>query len=195
MPQETTVDASTEKPKPIAEIAPTTESTPPKAIRKAPSKTFSIPDRSALRQQINQPKTDEQPVEQKRAESPVNYRDTPFDEADIKAEWEKYIQQQAAAGNHQELTILKEKFEVSGTEIVLSITNAALEGTFEKVKSDLLKHLRNSLQNDAITLRSQVVELDQSKMLYTDQEKFEHLKKKFPALKDLQEKLGLDPEF
>ena len=100
-----------------------------------------------------------------------------------------------AAGKSQEMIILKEEYMLRGSEIVLSITNAALEPTFEKVRADLLKSIRNEVQNDSITLRSQVVELDKSKMLYTDQEKFEHLKKKFPALKDLQEKLGLDPEF
>jgi len=39
------------------------------------------------------------------------------------------------------------------------------------------------------------VDIAREKMLYTDKEKFEHLKKKYPALKDLQERLGLDPEF
>ena len=71
----------------------------------------------------------------------------------------------------------------------------ALVPSFEKVKVELLTALRNSLENDTITLQSKVVQIDKSKMLYTDQEKFEHMKKKYPALRDLQEKLGLDPEF
>lgn len=105
------------------------------------------------------------------------------------------MKQMEAAGRHQELIILREQYQVNGSEITLSITNAALEPAFEKVKSELLKSIRNGVQNDTITLRSQLVEIDKGKMLYTDQEKFEHLKKKYPALKDLQEKLGLDPEF
>ncbi len=100
-----------------------------------------------------------------------------------------------AAGRHQELIILKEQYALSGSEITLSIANEALVPSFEKVKAELLTALRNSLENDTITLRSQVVQIDKSKMLYTDQEKFEHMKKKYPALRDLQEKLGLDPEF
>jgi len=55
--------------------------------------------------------------------------------------------------------------------------------------------LRNGLNNDGLTLKSEIVDVSREKMLYTDQEKFEHLKKKYPALKDLQERLGLDPEF
>ena len=44
-------------------------------------------------------------------------------------------------------------------------------------------------------LKSQIVEIEKGQMLYTDREKFSYLKEKYPALKDLQEKLGLDPEF
>ena len=135
-------------------------------------------------------KQEEQPVV-----APSSERNQPFDAASIKGAWNAYIAKMEAAGKSQETILLKEDYTLKGSEIVLSITNAALEPTFEKVRADLLKNIRNEVQNDSITLRSQVVELDKSKMLYTDQEKFEHLKKKFPALKDLQEKLGLDPEF
>lgn len=94
-----------------------------------------------------------------------------------------------------EVVILKEKYKVKGTEIMVSIANEALEPSFEKIKSDLINFLRDGLENDTLTIKSQVVEISREKMLYTDQEKFEHLKKKYPALRDLQDKLGLDPEF
>lgn len=100
-----------------------------------------------------------------------------------------------AAGNHQEVMILKEKYHVEGHAITLEIANEALESAFEKVKADVLQSIRDGLRNDTITLKALQVQIDKEKMLYTDQEKFEHLKKKYPALKDLQEKLGLDPEF
>lgn len=100
-----------------------------------------------------------------------------------------------AAGRHQELVTLKEPFELEGTDITLNIANEALIPSFEKVKADLLAALRNGLENDSISLNAKVVEVEPSKMLYTDHEKFEHLKRKYPALKELQEKLGLDPEF
>ena len=91
--------------------------------------------------------------------------------------------------------ILKEKYHVNDNAIVLEIANEALESAFEKVKSDALQSIRDGLKNDTITLKSKLVQIDKEKMLYTDQEKFEHMKKKYPALRDLQDKLGLDPEF
>lgn len=122
-------------------------------------------------------------------------RSKAFTEQGLKDEWDRFLKKMEAAGRHQEVIILKEPYDLNDSEIVLSIPNEALVSTFERVKSELLVSLRDGLGNDSLTLRSVVKEIDKSKMLYTDKEKFEHLKKKFPALKDLQEKLGLDPEF
>lgn len=96
---------------------------------------------------------------------------------------------------HHEALILKEPFDFQENVITVKIGNEALEGTFERMRSDLLSQIRNQLQNDHIQLRSEIIELEKKNMLYTDKEKFEHLKKKYPALKDLQERFGLDPEF
>ena len=118
-----------------------------------------------------------------------------FNEEGLKAAWDGFTKKMEAASRHQELIILKEQYSLNGSDITLAIANEALVPSFEKVKVELLTALRNSLENDTITLQSKVVQVDKSKMLYTDQEKFEHMKKKYPALRDLQEKLGLDPEF
>jgi DNA polymerase-3 subunit gamma/tau len=99
------------------------------------------------------------------------------------------------AGRHQEVMILKGNYHIDGHAITLEIANEALESAFEKVKADALQSIRDGLKNDTITLKSAQVTVDKEKMLYTDQEKFEHMKKKYPALRDLQEQLGLDPEF
>lgn len=162
---------------------------------KAPSKTFSIPKFDALKQEINKPKEETATEEETVAQPIVTGKETAFDMEALKAAWKDYMDKMEAAGNHQETIILKEQYELNGSDIILHIANEALVPGFEKVKVELLYALRRSLENDKITLRSKVVQVDQSKMLYTDQEKFEHMKKKFPALKDLQEKLGLDPEF
>ena len=122
-------------------------------------------------------------------------RQNAFDADQLKLAWKGYMAEMEAAGRHQELVILKGSFELEGTDITLNIANEALVPSFEKVKADLLAALRNGLGNDGISLNAKVIEAEPSKMLYTDHEKFEHLKQKYPALKELQEKLGLDPEF
>ena len=182
--------------KPVATSAPEAV---PKPVEKKPTKaspkTFSIPKLDALKQEINKPGKEFDAKDEAEAQPMVSARQNAFDEDQLKLAWKGYMAEIEAAGRHQELVILKEPFELAGTDITLNIANEALVPSFEKVKADLLAALRNGLGNDSISLNAKVVEVEPSKMLYTDHEKFEHLKRKYPALKELQEKLGLDPDF
>jgi len=160
------------------------------SIRKSPSKTMSVPtDLNALKEEINKPKEEETEQEEEK----VDLRDTEFTAEAFEVAWQDFL----AKGNFQNLDqeVLKNPYQLEGTKVMISIPNEALVSSFEKFRSELLQHLRNSLKNDHISLHSKVVEIAQEKMLYTDREKFEFLKNKYPALKDLQDKLGLDPEF
>lgn len=153
---------------------------------------MAIPtDLNALKQVISQPKEEDS----KEAEQITNLRSSEYSEDQLAKAWEEFKANFEAKSLYHEVLILNEAYKVDEHKITVSIPNEALESTFEKFRGDLLAHLRNSLKNDHISINSQVVELEREKMLYTDREKFEHLKKKYPALKDLQDKLGLDPEF
>ncbi len=77
----------------------------------------------------------------------------------------------------------------------IQIHNSILEVTFDKLKVDLQSHLRTVLQNDAIKVELEKLENASKKMLYTNKEKFDHLAEKYPAIKLLQEKLNLDPDY
>ena len=109
--------------------------------------------------------------------------------------WQDFLLRKEKEGKHSEVTILKASYELSGEEVTLPIANEALLSTFEKIKTELLSYLRDSLANDRLVVKTKIVQLAKEEMLYTDLEKFEHLKKKYPALQKLQEALGLDPEF
>lgn len=167
--------------------------TPPPArptLKKASSKTKAIPmDLNALKEEINKPKEEEQSEEEEK----VDLRDTPYTPEDMQKAWDEFIDK----GNFQNLDqeMLKNPYQLEGHTITVSIPNEALVSSFERFRADLLQHIRNALKNDHITLQSKVVEVAQEKMRYTDREKFNYLKEKYPALKDLQDKLGLDPEF
>ena len=124
---------------------------------------------------------------QKRAET---YSTEQFEE-----KWKLIADSYESKGQHHEALLLREKYNIADHIITVNISNEALESTFERIRTGVLEKLRNALKNDHIQLRSKIVELEKKNMLYTDKEKFEHLKKKYPALKDLQEKFGLDPEF
>lgn len=154
---------------------------------------MNIPtDLGALKAEMNKPKVEENSKEESEEEK-IDLRNSEFTPDDVKRVWQDFIDQ----GDFQvlDLEVLNQSYELAGTQVTVSVPNDALVPGFEKIRGELLKHLRTALNNDHISLQSEVVELDQEKMLYTDREKFEFLKKKYPALKDLQEKLGLDPEF
>ena len=79
--------------------------------------------------------------------------------------------------------------------MIITLSNDVLKITFDRVKADLQGFLRTNLKNGRIILEATVTETAQEDMIYTNNEKFTHLAKKHPALKELQEKLGLDPDY
>jgi len=59
-----------------------------------------------------------------------------------------------------------------------------------------LLFLREKLNNSIIKIEGDLQkEKSGNNKLYTNKEKFEHLAEKNPMVKNLQEKLGLDPDF
>jgi len=154
---------------------------------------MAIPtDLSALKQEINKPKEEAQSEE---TEANVQLRSKDYSEEQLSKAWQEFTARFKSKSMHHEVLILEEQYKIRDHQITVNIPNEALESTFEKFRADLLLHLRDKLQNDHITLSSEVVEIKREKMRYTDREKFDYLKEKYPALRDLQEKLGLDPEF
>ena len=91
--------------------------------------------------------------------------------------------------------LLKEPYVLDANKVIVTLSNEVLNITFNYLKSDLQGFLRKSLKNNKIILEAIVQETAREDMIYTNKEKFAHLAKKHPALKDLQEKLGLDPDY
>lgn len=91
--------------------------------------------------------------------------------------------------------LLKEPYSLKENKVVVNLSNEVLNITFNHLKADLQGYLRRELKNNKIILESLVKETAREDMIYTNKEKFAHLAKKHPALKDLQEKLGLDPDY
>lgn len=64
----------------------------------------------------------------------------------------------------------------------------------EGIRTELLQFLRSNLNNRSLTLEAKLVQMESNEMIYTDRERFNYLAQKYPKLKKLQEKLGLDPD-
>jgi hypothetical protein len=69
------------------------------------------------------------------------------------------------------------------------------ESLFNSLKSDLATRLREQLKNNSITIVSELKLEADKKVIYTSREKFDYLVEKNPLLKELKDRLGLDPDF
>lgn len=101
-----------------------------------------------------------------------------------------------AAGRQGEYIVLKEAPEIGDNhQLRVKITNTVQQDFFEKAKPGVLTFLRKTLQNSRIALDFVVVKEEEGRRLYTAQEKFGYLLKKYPQLQDLKERLGLEADF
>ncbi len=93
------------------------------------------------------------------------------------------------------VTLLKEPYELQDNKVALKLANEVLHITFNEIKAELQQYLRQKLKNGTIVLEATVTEIEDEQMIYTNREKFDYLKKKYPALQKLQDELGLDPDY
>jgi hypothetical protein len=79
--------------------------------------------------------------------------------------------------------------------IELKLDNSALKETFDhNYKSKLENHLRETLRNAGIKITTIVESTERGDILYSVDQKFNHLVSKNPALKDLKKTFNLDFE-
>lgn len=118
-----------------------------------------------------------------------------FTNEDLSKAWNGFIEIRRENGSEQEVAFLKHQYVRNDNVISIQIHNSILENTFDKLKVELQAHLRKSLLNDSVRVELEKLESESKKMLYTNKEKFDHLADKHPAIKLLQEKLSLDPDY
>jgi len=107
--------------------------------------------------------------------------------------WHSYLAFLERTGEKLMLSILKaEKPKVNGSSIELVFPNKVMEASFNKGKSNLIKYLRQELNNFKIDIKVLVNESVAKEYIYTSQEKYQALKKKNPNLELLKKTFKLD---
>jgi len=86
--------------------------------------------------------------------------------------------------------VLKENWQIE-----FEVSNKILEQELNQKRGELLDFLKRTLTNDKITLTITIRENKKEMKPYTDQEKFEKMAAKNPALYNLKEQLDLDIEY
>ena len=93
-------------------------------------------------------------------------------------------------------TIRGNTYEVdeAGLVITWKVHSAVQQDIYQELREPLTTYLRRAMGKPKLLMEHRLEEVAQERKPYTNQEKFQHLLEKQPNLKDLVDKLGLDPD-
>jgi len=158
-------------------------------------KTLSIPDINELKNRTGQT-TAPRNVEKEQEIRDDIERQSPFSENQLKQEWDTFGLLLKKEGKDNEYNLMTQDFELLDDHtITIHISNSIEQDILVRFKTELLKHLRDNLDNDQIKIDTSLKKVEKSEKIYTNTDKFNHLAKKNPNLIKLKNKFGLDTEF
>ncbi len=121
--------------------------------------------------------------------------DIDFTQEDLETQWNSFLS--SAAGELPSFVnaLKKYKPELRAEYLVEFKTDNRIiandRNNIHKVQAFLKEHL----QNQQLSLRAVIAEVEENNTAYTDEEKFDEMKKANPALQDLKDQLDLEIEF
>lgn len=117
-----------------------------------------------------------------------------FTDEALQTAWNEFAEQRKMY--LAEYQLLTQPFDRRDNEIVIHLHNPIQDTILNTIKGDLLSFLRKNLQNRSITLVvEEATETESRTILYTPKEKFDFLLEKYPQLKALRDRLGLDTDY
>jgi len=114
-------------------------------------------------------------------------------ESNVRAMWNEFAEQRK--NQVAEYHILTQPFTLKNNVITVLLNNPIEEPLLQGIKTDLVTYLREKLNNSTLQVEGEMQQTNTRRKAYTSKEKFDYLLEKNPLLKELQEKLGLDPDF
>ncbi|TVP52903.1 MAG: DNA polymerase III subunit gamma/tau [Mongoliibacter sp.] len=121
-----------------------------------------------------------------------------IDKNKIQDALDEIIEEFKTKGKSLEITVLKQPFILEDQKIKFKLMGEIQEDVFQKMKPELLKQLRQKLNNATLLVHAEITEETDDpsvRKLYTNSDKFSFLLEKSPALKELQKRFGLETDF
>jgi DNA polymerase-3 subunit gamma/tau len=182
---------------PAAQVADTTGAAAPVA----PPKQKSVPEpvagkKISIRNVISETKEKESMVSEPLPENTVGPVMNEFTAEDLTGAWNAFAGKIKEESPRISITLTAVTPELlPDRTIVLKLDNSALKEAFDhNFKARLEHHLRDTLGNSLIRLTTVVEATERGEILYSPDQKFNHLASKNPALKDLKKTFNLDFE-
>lgn len=129
----------------------------------------------------------------KENKSASSKQDEPIVESRVMQAWRDFTELRKA--QQAEYHLLNQPYSLNGNIITLQLTNPIEEPILQGIKSDLVGYLREKINNSTLLVEGEMQQNNTKRKAYTNKEKFDYLAEKNPLLKELQEKLGLDPDY
>lgn len=127
----------------------------------------------------------------------INKPKTPFTQEQLEQVWKDYSNVCENKGHKIFANILrrfppqlKENFQ-----IIFHIEHTSADMEFQNGRVDLLRYLRLKLNNYHLLLDTEQVQVNESKKLYTNRDKFNRLIEKNEDLKEMQKRFNLEVDF
>jgi DNA polymerase-3 subunit gamma/tau len=119
--------------------------------------------------------------------------DRPIDKEILDKAWQDFIEIRKAIT--PDLSMMKRGYTIQGSMLMLELGGNVEHILFEQLKTPLITFLRERTGNSSLLIQTTIVEQPVGERRpHTTKEKFDHLAEKNPALKELKERLGLDPD-
>ena len=121
-----------------------------------------------------------------------SHENNPYNETDIIALWEKYSEIMEEKGRYNIASILRiDNPILDQNTIKIVLPNSTNKIELENEKKELLIYIRENLQNNNVYMEINVDESVQEKLVYTDKDKYELMKKKNPDIEILKDSFNL----
>jgi DNA polymerase-3 subunit gamma/tau len=124
--------------------------------------------------------------------SEVDLEENPYTEDDIIALWEKYSEMMEKKGRFNIASILRiDKPKLLENTIKLTLPNSINKVELGIEKKEILDFIRKNLKNNNVFIDLIVDEKIEEKLVYTDKDKYDLMKKKNPNLEKLKNSFNL----
>jgi DNA polymerase-3 subunit gamma/tau len=107
--------------------------------------------------------------------------------------WQEFAEQRRKF--QAEYQLLAQPYDLKDNKVILHLLSPVQETMLNNIRTELTAFLREKLKNSLILVVGELRETEDKKMMYTSRDKFEYLLEKNPALREMKERLGLDPDF
>ncbi|MBO0935311.1 DNA polymerase III subunit gamma/tau [Fibrella sp. HMF5335] len=128
--------------------------------------------------------------------APVERVNRPFTLDDLQKAWREFaVLRHKQTDNASEQIMLNRDFLLNDTVVSIQLDNHIQADLFTGLLPDMLAYLRQAVSNWQLQIEHKVVMVETKKMLYSPQDKYNHLADKNPALHQLRQALGLEVDY